>query len=112
MSAHVAERHQCGFAVAADHPSLPGHFPGSPVVPGVVVLEEVLKAFESWHGRGARVAGLRQVKFHAPLLPAERADVSLELTGDVLTFRVTRGEQTVAQGLFTLTQDSAQAMPR
>jgi hypothetical protein len=58
------------------------------------------------------VAGLRQVKFHAPLLPAECADGLLELDGDVLTFRVTRGAQPVAQGLFTLTQDPARAIPR
>ena len=38
------------FVIAADHPSLPGHFPGQPVVPGVVVLERVLEAIESGHG--------------------------------------------------------------
>jgi 3-hydroxyacyl-[acyl-carrier-protein] dehydratase len=108
----VSDRHQTRFTIPADHPSLPGHFPGSPVVPGVVVLDGVLKAFELWQRRGARVTGLRQVKFHAPLLPAECAEVLLELEGDVLSFRVSRGEQAVAQGLFTLAPDAAQTAPR
>ncbi len=27
--------------IPADHPSLPGHFPGRPIVPAVVILDEV-----------------------------------------------------------------------
>ena len=108
----MSDRHQTRFTIPADHPSLPGHFPGSPVVPGVVVLDRVLKAFELWQQHGVRVTGLRQVKFHAPLLPAEPADVLLDLEGDVLSFRVSRGEQPVAQGLFTLAQDAVQAVSR
>ena len=30
--------------VAADHPALPGHFPGRPIVPGVLLLDAVLQA--------------------------------------------------------------------
>jgi 3-hydroxymyristoyl/3-hydroxydecanoyl-(acyl carrier protein) dehydratase len=98
-------KHQATFVVAVDHPSLPGHFPGTPVVPGVVVLDHVLQASERWQGRGLSARGLRQVKFHSPLLPGQRADVSLELEGDTLLFRVTRDDQPVAQGTFTLAQD-------
>src|SRR5437879_10590804 len=31
-------------AIRADHPSLAGHFPGTPIVPGVVILDEVAAA--------------------------------------------------------------------
>jgi len=102
----VGERHECTFTIGADHPSLPGHFPGTPVVPGVVVLDWVMKRFDEWRSDGARVAGLKQVKFHAPLLPGERADVLLEHDGASLNFRVARGGQPVAQGAFTLTAGS------
>ena len=33
--------------IHADHPSLPGHFPGAPLVPGVVILDEVIAALEN-----------------------------------------------------------------
>jgi len=90
------------FTVPASHPSLPGHFPGTPVVPGVVVLDHVLAATESWRQCAVHVSGLRQVKFHAPLLPQERADVALEADGDALRFQVTRDGQLIAQGSFVL----------
>lgn len=56
------ERH-----VPADHPSLPGHFPGEPIVPGVVILDEVATALAQW--RQGRVTGIPFVKFLRPLKP-------------------------------------------
>ena len=44
------------FTVPHDHPSLPGHFPGRPVVPGVVLLDRVLAAIEAAHGPAAPCA--------------------------------------------------------
>jgi 3-hydroxyacyl-[acyl-carrier-protein] dehydratase len=98
----MIERHAAAFTIPADHPSLPGHFPGSPVVPGVVVLDHVLKAAESWRQGRVRVTGLKQVKFHAPLLPSERANVALEMETGALRFEVTRATQVIAQGTFSL----------
>ncbi len=65
------------FTIPHDHPSLPGHFPGRPVVPGVVLLDRVFAAIEAAHGPLGAV-GLPQVKFLRPLLPGEAARVELE----------------------------------
>ena len=65
------------FAIPADHPALPGHFPGRPVVPGVLLLEQVLLAIEAECG-ALPALELPQVKFARPLLPGDRASVLLE----------------------------------
>lgn len=68
------------FTIAADHPSLPGHFPGRPLVPGVLLLDRVLQAIELEHG-ALGLLRLPQVKFLQPLLPGEQARVELEPLG-------------------------------
>lgn len=87
------------FVVEADHPCLPGHFPGRPLVPGVVILEHVIAAIEAGHGRLGAVR-LPQVKFLQPLLPGERADIELECAADAprWRFRVRRAEALIATG--------------
>ncbi|MEP6899475.1 MAG: hydroxymyristoyl-ACP dehydratase [Rhodanobacter sp.] len=68
------------FAVDAGHPALPGHFPDQPLVPGVMLLEQVALALQAW--RGMRLVRVLEVKFVAPLLPAEPAMLRLsELAG-------------------------------
>lgn len=60
------------FRIPADHPCLPGHFPGRPIVPGVVVLERVLAHIEATFGPLPAPA-LPQAKFLQPLLPEQEA---------------------------------------
>lgn len=69
------------FTVPASHPALPGHFPGRPVVPGVVLLAHVQAAIEAAHGP-LPAFRLPQVKFLRPLLPGEPALVELEHVDD------------------------------
>jgi 3-hydroxyacyl-[acyl-carrier-protein] dehydratase len=52
--------------VPADHPSLAGHFPGAPIVPGVVILDEILAALMKWR-ENSRLIGIPRVKFLVPL---------------------------------------------
>ena len=57
-------------AIPAHHPSLPGHFPGTPIVPGVVILDEILAALLEWR-QGCDLTGVRTVKFLVPLKPEQ-----------------------------------------
>lgn len=95
MSAHLVT-----FCVPADHACLAGHFPGRPIVPGVVLVEQV--ALEVQALTQARVQHIEQVKFHAPLLPGESAQIALEVMERHIAFRVTAhrhgASTTVASG--------------
>jgi 3-hydroxyacyl-[acyl-carrier-protein] dehydratase len=53
------------FTVSDDHPSLAGHFPGNPVVPGAVVLDEAMAGLR--RHAGGRIFEIRRAKFHLPL---------------------------------------------
>ena len=88
--------------IPADHPCLPGHFPGQPIVPGVVVLDRVLAAIEAQHG-ALGVLRMPQVKFLQPLLPEQPARIELSLSDAVdapprWRFRVLRDDMLIASG--------------
>ena len=85
------------FVVPPEHPSLPGHFPGRPVVPGVVVLDRVLDAIEAVHGPVGPLR-LPQVKFVQPLLPGETAEIALDGAAPRWRFTVARAGATIASG--------------
>lgn len=82
--------------IDADHPSLAGHFPGNPVVPGVVLLDAVAHVLEDALGVAPR--GLPSVKFLAPLLPGEAARIVLAPDGGRVRFRIERDGVAIAQG--------------
>lgn len=83
--------------IDAAHPSLPGHFPGCPLVPGVVMLEAVANAVRAW--RDLRLARIVEVKFIAPLLPGELANIALSGAESKLRFEIRRDDQLLARGV-------------
>lgn len=96
----MSDLFQQPLRIAADHPSLAGHFPDNPVVPGVLLLENVLRAAERWLGRDS--LGLRwpQVKFLQPLLPEQDAVIELQRSGagERIRFRISRDGALLASG--------------
>lgn len=93
-SAHLAP-----LRVPASHPALPGHFPGRPVVPGVVLLDALAAALEAWQGMPLRLRALPQVKFLQPLLPEQDARMELARDGNRFRFQVLRGTALLASGV-------------
>jgi 3-hydroxymyristoyl/3-hydroxydecanoyl-(acyl carrier protein) dehydratase len=67
--------------IRGNHPTLPGHFPGTPLVPGVVILDEVLAALIEWR-QDSQLTGIRMVKFLAPLQPEQAFTISLSVRNE------------------------------
>lgn len=85
------------FIIPADHPSLAGHFPGRPIVPGVLLLDRVVEAIEAAQGALPPLR-LPQVKFLKPLLPGQLASVQLQGQAPRWRFRVLCGDELLASG--------------
>ncbi len=66
------------FTVPTDHPCLPGHFPGRPLVPGVVILDRVIEAIEAAGAPRDAAWHWPRLKFLQPLLPGQWASIELE----------------------------------
>jgi len=67
--------------ITADHPSLPGHFPDAPLVPGVLILDEVLAALRDWQ-KDCQLTAISTVKFLQPLKPGQPFTICLSTSND------------------------------
>ena len=77
--------------VPVSHPALPGHFPGNPIVPGVVILSQVTDAIRCQLPHF--VPGtLLAMRFHYPLRPGRPFWVRTELRGELVHFEVHEGD--------------------
>jgi acyl-coenzyme A synthetase/AMP-(fatty) acid ligase len=81
------------------HPSLPHHFPGDPIVPGVWVLSLVEEAARERFGAGLRVRGVPEARFRRILRPGEAYRIELtRVAPDRLEFVVESARARIADG--------------
>ncbi|MCB9665120.1 MAG: AMP-binding protein [Alphaproteobacteria bacterium] len=99
--------------VPADHPAFQGHFPGMPLLPAVVIVQELAAdaARLRWPDLGPLVA-LRRWRFRAPVEPDSTVTVELRRPGGAGAVRavVRRGDTVCAEG--ELLHDAGAPEPR
>ena len=84
-------RFEFDICTSAAHPAIAGHFPGNPIVPGVLILDQLLAA--TLESSGMQVVRFEQVKFLSALLPDEPAHVVCEVEGDHARFQISLQRQ-------------------
>ena len=86
--------------IAAEHPALAGHFPGAPILPGVLLLDEMLRAIGQQPAHAGGSWRIGAAKFLKPVRPGETLTLEHEaLPNGSISFRVSSGGQPVAHGV-------------
>lgn len=70
------------LAIVPDHPAFAGHFPGHPIVPGVVLLDEALRSLAATLGLSEGPLEVAVAKFLRPVRPGEPLWLSVKQTGE------------------------------
>ncbi|HHT71776.1 MAG TPA: 3-hydroxyacyl-ACP dehydratase FabZ [Firmicutes bacterium] len=99
--------------VSGNEPFFPGHFPGRPVMPGVLIVEALaqtgavaLLSASGLEGKIAYFAGIDKCRFRRPVVPGDQ--LRLEVTLTRMRGRIGKGRgqafvgsELVAEGEFT-----------
>ncbi|HQO29981.1 MAG TPA: hypothetical protein PKY22_10735 [Accumulibacter sp.] len=82
----------------ADAAFFAGHFPGRPIVPGVLLLDQAILYAEACQGGGARRWQIAQAKFFRPVAPDEKVHYQLRESRGAWAFTARVDGAEVASG--------------
>ncbi len=88
------------LVIAADHPAFAGHFPGRPIVPGVVLIDEAARMLETLFDLRDCHWALPNAKFLAPVAPDEALQLRWQAPNPNggIAFVIERDGRAVASG--------------
>jgi acyl-coenzyme A synthetase/AMP-(fatty) acid ligase len=105
-----SRRAALSFTVPPEHPALAGHFPGRPIVPGVVLLDHALDAIGSALGKNFGACRIESAKFLSPAAPGEALDITYETSASgAIRFTIRAGVRAVASGAVGMIDNNTQA---
>jgi 3-hydroxyacyl-[acyl-carrier-protein] dehydratase len=90
--------------IESDHPAFVGHFPGRPIVPGVLLLDRTQRAIE--FQIGMPLEGLPVAKFHSPAIPDEELELEYDIENSIVHFQIRCRVRRIASGRFLIVSSS------
>lgn len=88
------------ITIAADHPAYDGHFPNFPVLPGAVLLDEVLSAIADERGGKLNVWQIASAKFLGTVRPGDALRVEFDAqAAGAISFSVLAAGRKVVSGV-------------
>ena len=104
------------YTVKGDEFFLQGHFPGNPIVPGVIQCEMIAQTavalIPDVHDSLPMYTGLNNVKFKNPLLPGDTAVMTVSLTARRGNFCFAKGKLEANGKLCTSAEFSFAIVPK
>lgn len=87
------------WTVPLDHPAFAGHFPGTPILPGVVLLDTALQAIAQTSGIALDLCEISSVKFLSPANPGDALEIQHVISASgTIRFDIVAGMRKIASG--------------
>ena len=95
--------------IAPNQPVFAGHFPGNPIMPGVLVLGLLKSLLAEHSGAQVQIAAIKRQKFMRPVLPGDTLCIrinKLDVDGEFLdvNYQASVAEGPVAKGSISFQQ--------
>jgi len=85
---------------ADDHPTAAGHFPGNPIIPGALLLAEVLRAITLAEEMVLDSCNVKAAKFLHPARPGDSVEIEYQVSPkNVIDFSCAVGTVKVLSGV-------------
>lgn len=92
--------HTIMLRFAPDHPTAAGHFPGNPIIPGALLLAEVVREIAASLGQELDAATVKSAKFFHPVRPGDGVRIEYEVSGQhQIRFQCSVAETRVLTGV-------------
>ena len=87
------------WTVPPDHPAFAGHFPGTPILPGVVLLDMALQIIAKTSGIALDLCEISSVKFLSPASPGDELLIQHNISASgTIRFDIVAGMRKIASG--------------